>query len=85
MKTYIRTRPEAIARRCSLKKVFIEIWQNSQENTCATVTFLIKLQAKACNIIKKETLVQTFSCFAKLLRTPSFTEHLRATASAGLN
>ena len=41
-----------------LKKVFLEISQNSQENTCARVSFLIKLQArpKACTIIKKETL-----------------------------
>ena len=37
----------------SLKKVYLEISQNSQENTCATVSFLIKLQA--CNFIKKET------------------------------
>ena len=27
------------------KKVFLEISQNSQEKTCATVSFLIKLQA----------------------------------------
>ena len=27
------------------QKVFIEILQNSQENTCARVSFLIKLQA----------------------------------------
>ena len=27
------------------EKVFLEISQNSQENTCATVSFLIKLQA----------------------------------------
>ena len=29
----------------SVKKVFLEISQNSQENTCARVSFLIKLQA----------------------------------------
>ena len=29
--------------RCSVKKVFLEISQNSQENTCARVSFLIKL------------------------------------------
>ena len=29
----------------SCKKVFLEISQNSQENTCARVSFLIKLQA----------------------------------------
>ena len=36
-------RTEAVARRCSVKKVFLEISQNSQENTCARVSFLIKL------------------------------------------
>ena len=38
---------EAVARRCSVKKVFLEISQNSQESTCARVSFLIKLQASA--------------------------------------
>ena len=42
---------EAVTRRCSLKKVFWEILQISQENTCARVSF-----------IKKETLGQVFSC-----------------------
>ena len=32
---------EAVAQRCSLKKVFLEISQNSQENTCAKVSFFI--------------------------------------------
>ena len=36
---------EAVVQRCSVKKVFLEISQNSQENTCARVLFLIKLQA----------------------------------------
>ena len=35
---------EAVAQRCSLKKVFLKISQNSQENTCTRVYFLIKLQ-----------------------------------------
>ena len=35
--------PEAIAQRCSVKKVFLEITQISQENTCARVSFLMKL------------------------------------------
>ena len=30
-----------------LKKVFLEILQNSQENTCARVSFLINLQASS--------------------------------------
>ena len=33
-------------RRCSLKKVFLEISQNSRESTCSRVSFLIKLQAQ---------------------------------------
>ena len=36
----------AVAQRCSVKKVFLQISQNSQENTCARVSFLIKLQAR---------------------------------------
>ena len=36
---------EVVARRCSVRKVFLEISQNSQENTCARDSFLIKLQA----------------------------------------
>ena len=36
---------EAVARTCSVKKVFLEILQNSQENTCARISFLMKLQA----------------------------------------
>ena len=30
---------EAVIRRCSVKKVFLEISQNSQENTCARDPF----------------------------------------------
>ena len=35
---------EAVARRCSVKKLFLEIPQNPQENTRARVSFLIKLR-----------------------------------------
>ena len=51
--------------KCSVKKVFLEISQNSQENTCARVSFLIKLQAWDCNFIKKETLVKVFCEISK--------------------
>ena len=30
---------EAVAKKCFVKKVFLEISQNSQENTCARVFF----------------------------------------------
>ena len=38
---------EAVARSCSVRKVFLEVLQNSQENACARASFLIKLQAEA--------------------------------------
>ena len=52
---------EAVAQRCSVKKVFPEISQNSQENTCPKISFLIKLQASSCICTKKETLAYVFS------------------------
>ena len=58
--------PEAVFRRCFVKKVFFEILQNSQENTCARVSFLKRLWHRCFSVN-----------FAKFLRTPFFTEHLR--------
>ena len=43
---------KAVAQRCSVKKVFLEISQNSQGNTSARVSFLITLH----------NLAQVFSC-----------------------
>ena len=45
------TNSEAVARRCSVKKMFVKISQNSQENTC-TRAFFNKIE---------ETLAQVFS------------------------
>ena len=53
---------EAAIRGVLKRKLFLEISQNSQENTCARVSSLIKLQGSMCNFIKKETLAQVFSC-----------------------
>ena len=58
---------ETVARMCSVKKVFLEISQNSQENTYARVSFLIKRLWHRCFPMN----------FAKFLRTPFLTEHLR--------
>ena len=56
--------PYRIARRCSVKTVFLKISQNSQENTCV------------CNFIKKETLAQVFCEFYKKnLRTSFFIKY----------
>ena len=42
--------PEAVVQTCSVKKMFLETSQNSQENTCARASFLIKLQASGLQI-----------------------------------
>ena len=34
---------DAVVKMCSVEKVLLEISQNSQENTCARFSFLIKL------------------------------------------
>ena len=80
-KTFICILTEAATRGVLFKKVFLEISQNSQENTCARVSFLIKLQTLG-NFIKKEALAQVFSCeFCEISKNTFFTEHLWTTAS----
>ena len=60
-----------------IKKVFLKISQKSQEKTCASASFLIKLQAEVYNFIKKETMVRVFSCeFCEIFKGSFFTEHL---------
>ena len=55
------------------KKVFLKISQNSQENSCARVSFLIELQAWGTEALKKETLVQVISCqFCKISENTFF-------------
>ena len=52
------------------EKVFLEMSQNSQKNTCARASFWKKF-------IKKETLAQMFSCeFCENSKSTLFTEHL---------
>ena len=66
---------EAVFWRCSVEKVFIEVSQNSQENTCARVSFLIKLQASLQLYEKKSLWHRCFPVnFAKFRRTSFFTE-----------
>ena len=50
------------------KKGILKNFANSQENTCARVSFLVKFQAEPCNFIKNQTRVSknTFS-----YRTPT--------------
>ena len=58
---------EAVGQACSVKKLFLEISQNSPENACARVSFLIE------RLWKRRFPVN----FEKFLRTPALTEHLR--------
>ena len=58
--------------RCSVKNVFLDFSQYSQENTCVRVSFLIKLEA----------LAQVYSCeFCEISVSTFFTEHVWVTAS----
>ena len=43
---------EAAAQTCSVENVFLEISQNSQENNCARVSILIKLQTWPATLLK---------------------------------
>ena len=67
---------ETISRMSSVKKAFLEIWQNSQENTCARVSFLIKrasLLKKSASLLKRRLWYSFyFVNFAKFLRPPFF-------------
>ena len=61
-------------RRCSVKKVFLETSQNSQENTCARVSCL--------NLRKKEMMAQVFSCgFCKISKNTFFARAPQVAAS----
>ena len=65
-----------------MKKGVLKISQNLQENICARVSFLMKLQAAPVTFFKKETLAQVFSCeFCENFKNIVFTEHHWATAS----
>ena len=76
---------------CSVRKVLLESPQSSQKNTCARVSFLIKLQVsgqslffnkvaglRPVTLLKKRLWHRCFIVnFAEFIRTPFLTEHLR--------
>ena len=70
---------EAVVRSCSVKKVFLEISQNSQENTCARVSFLIKLPASCLQLYLKRDSGAGF--FLWIFR--NFLEHLLLQNTSG--
>ena len=70
---------EAVTQRCSVKKVFSEISQNSQRNTCTRVSFLIRLNPlRTATLLKKRLWYRCFPVnFVTFLRTSFLTKHLR--------
>ena len=63
---------------CSVKKVFLEIWQNSQKSTGARASFNKVAGFRPATLLKKKRpLHKCFSVnFVKFLRTTSYTEHV---------
>ena len=49
-------RPEAFTRKCSVKRVFLKISQDSQKNACVRVSFLIKVAGLRPIILEEKTL-----------------------------
>ena len=69
--------PEAVVQRCSVKKVFLEISQNSQKHLCQSLFFVPVPCLRPAALLKKRLLQRCFPVnFAKFLRTTSFIEHL---------
>ena len=76
-----RTMLETVARRSSVKKMLLQMSQNSQENACARVSFFIKLQA----FVKKRLWHRYFSCeFCKIPKN-TFSNRTPPVAASGLS
>ena len=52
---------ETVTQRCCVKKVFLDISQNSLENTCQNLFFNKVADLRPVTLLKK-TLAQVFSC-----------------------
>ena len=68
---------EAVAQMCSVKKVFLEISQNSQENTCARASFFIKLRNLEIRTHPNSTFNIPNSLALTFTRLPAGLRHLR--------
>ena len=69
---------EAVVQRCSVKKVFLEISQNLQENARARISFFSKVAGlRPATLLKKRPWYWCFPVnFTKFLRTTFYLEHL---------
>ena len=68
---------EAVAWRCSVKKMFLKILQNSHEALASKPFFLRRpatlIRPGACNLIRIDTLTQVFSCeFCEIFKNTFF-------------
>ena len=72
---------EAVVQRCSVKKLFLEISQNLKVNTCARVSFLVKLQASGLQLYWK----RGSGKLCEVSKNTFFKEHLWTTASKSSN
>ena len=69
-----------------LKEVFLKCLQNSQENTCARVLFLIKLHAVTAALLQKRLyVVQVFSSEFDEVFKKTFLNRTLAVAASGQN
>ena len=67
------TESKTVVRRCSVKRVFCEISQNSQENTCARDSFNNVADLRPATLLKKESVAQVFYCeFCEIFRNTFF-------------
>ena len=75
IKVWDELQKEEVVLKCFVKKVFLKLSQNWQENIFVGVSFLIKLQASG--FIKKETETQVFPMnFVKFFMNTFFKEHV---------
>ena len=78
MQKFVVEAKEAVVQKCSVKKVFLEISEHSQESTCARVSFFNKVAGlKPATLLKRRLWHRCFPMNAvKFLRTPFHIEHL---------
>ena len=55
---------EAVIQRCSVKKLFIEVSPNSQENTCARDSFVVEIVS--CHSNNERVHISEFRCFIEM-------------------
>ena len=71
--------------RSYIQKGVLKFFANSQENTCVGVPFL-SFQPQVYDFIKRDTLIQMFSCkFCEIFKNTFFTGYLRETSFVAKN